>query len=177
MLVLGVATFVAPAAWGFPSLDDIARQVERAYPEIAHMAPETLATLLDDTPERVLVLDVRKPAEFAVSHIPGAERVDPAMTAERFRQLFAKRLAGMTVVLYCSVGMRSSRLAGRIAADARALGAESVHNLRGGIFAWHNLKLPLEVRGSATNVVHPYGPVWSRYIAARDRIRYAPPLH
>ena len=109
-----------------------------------------------------------------MSRIPGALRVDPGIDAAEFRRRFASRLAGRTVVLYCSVGVRSSRLALRVADAAKKDGAAAVVNLSGGIFAWSNQSRPLVVGAGdgQTSHVHPYNASWGRYLEDQRKARY-----
>lgn len=120
----------------------------------------------------VLVLDVREADEFAVSHIPGAVRVDPGLTASQFQARFGSLLAGRTVIVYCSVGVRSSKLAERVESVTRAAGATGVYNLKGGIFAWHNFGLSLSQGQNRTEFIHPYSRSWSRYLDFPNYSRY-----
>lgn len=155
------------------SLAAVEAQVEHDFPEVTHLPPSDLEARLGS--DDVVVLDVREPAEYAVSRLPGALRVDPGMTERQFRAEFAGRLVGKTVVVYCSVGVRSSKLAVRIGKAARDLGATDLFNLRGGVFAWANGRRPLVTVGGTTDQVHPYSRKWSRYIDEQDRTRYEPP--
>jgi rhodanese-related sulfurtransferase len=145
-------------------------KVERDYPTVRSLLPEHFDRMLRHA-DQVVVLDVRDADEFGVSHVPGAERVDPAMTATEFAERFAERLPGKVVVLYCSVGVRSSVLARRIDAIARRSHALGVFNLRGGVFAWHNTGRRLEDVGRPTALVHGYDRNWSRFL---DFDNYAP---
>ena len=111
-------------------------------------------------PENWLVLDVREAEEFSVSHLPGAVHVAPDTTAEEFADQFSDDMTGRRVLLYCSVGQRSSKLADRIAATVEAAGGQGVANLRGGIFRWHGEHGPLVNADGPTDEVHPYNWFW-----------------
>jgi rhodanese-related sulfurtransferase len=110
---------------------------------------------LADDPSLV-VLDVRTPEEFAVSHLPGAVRVDPDR-ADLGSLAVAEE---STVVVYCSVGYRSAAIAEAL----EAAGVERVYNLRGGIFAWANEGRPMIRDGAPVHRVHPYDPIWGRLL-------------
>ena len=92
-----------------------------------------------------VLLDVRTQAEFDVSRIAGARRVDPD----------AKSVAlpkDTLIVTYCSVGYRSAKFAQRL----QEAGFTNVRNLEGSIFQWAN-------EGRATEPsakVHPYNEKW-----------------
>ena len=53
-----------------------------------------------------VLLDVRTPAEWEVSHLPGARRVDPQANAKTTAGDLAK---DAPIVTYCAVGYRSAR--------------------------------------------------------------------
>jgi rhodanese-related sulfurtransferase len=104
-----------------------------------------------------VLLDVRTPAEWNVSHLPGAKRVDPDASAESVAVALTKQTP---IVTYCAVGYRSGEMARRL----RAAGFSDVHNLEGSIFQWANEHRPL-VRGeTAVSQVHPYNTFWGRLL-------------
>jgi len=141
------------------------------YPNLSHVSAEEMnAALLGQ--EDVLLLDVRKETEYAVSHIDGALRVDPDISEEEFLRLYGDQAAGRTVVLYCSVGRRSSRLGDKVSAGLMEKGAVKVSNLEGGVFNWHNKTRPLVSGNHETDKVHPYNAWWSRLITRKDGIAY-----
>ena len=155
------------AACGAPSLDSVQADIERALPDVPQVRAE--AAFADDP----LVLDVRTPEEFRVSHLAGAVRVDPEARAADVLAAHPDA-ASRPVLLYCSVGWRSSVLADRL----RRAGVDA-RNLRGGAFGWRNDGRPLVRGGAPTGDVHPYDEAWGRLIedeAARvtDPDRAAP---
>lgn len=158
---------------GQQCLSALERTIEGEHRNVRSLLPQQFDELArNGTP--VLLLDVREPAEYAVSGIPGAIRVDPSISAEQFLQRFGDWLNGRTVVLYCSVGVRSSRLVERIDGVARQRGADDVVNLRGGIFAWHNYGRRLHQSAMPTDFVHPYSRRWSRYLDFPELARSKP---
>lgn len=164
---------VAALADGQSSLIEIEARVERDFPRVASMLPQHAYQLIRERRD-VLVLDVREADEFAVSHIPGAVRVDPGLSAAQFQARFGPALAGRTVIVYCSVGVRSSRLAERVENVTRTAGATGLYNLKGGIFAWHNFGLALSEGQDRTEFVHPYSRAWSRYLDFPNYSRMTP---
>lgn len=104
-----------------------------------------------------LLLDVRTPAEFRQSHLPGAQRVDPGAQPATVQALIPSH---RPVVVYCSVGWRSSELAERL----RMSGLTNVMNLEGSIFAWANEHRPLEADGHPVTKVHPYNATFGRLL-------------
>lgn len=101
--------------------------------------PAALTTRLADAdPPRLL--DVRSPAEFAASHIPGSVNLPLDTVLERRAELRRHLDAGgTTVVLVCRSGQRAARA-------ERALGPAGVAVLTGGLAGWEAAEGPL-VRG------------------------------
>lgn len=126
-------------------------------------------TALREAPEEWLVLDVRQSEEFAVSHLPGAVRVDPDISIEQFKSRFADRLSERRVLLYCSVGQRSSALADRITAVVESADGLGVANLQGGIFRWQGEGGPLVNADGPTDTVHPYNWFWGQLRPGRPQ--------
>lgn len=164
-LIVAALVPAAPAAatGGQRALHDFEAKVERRYPTVRSLLPEHFDSLVRER-DRIVLLDVRDAAEYAVSHIPGAEHVDPAISVAEFESRYGARMTGKIVVLYCSVGVRSSELARRIDESARRAHALGIFNLRGGVFAWHNTGRRLEDAGRTTSKVHGYDSSWSRYL-------------
>lgn len=170
-LITSLLAPVAALADGQASLTEIEARVERDFPRVPSLVPQQAETLMREA-GKVLVLDVREADEYAVSHVPGAVRVDPGLSAAQFRSRFGAGLKDRTVIVYCSVGVRSSKLAERIEDVTRAAGAAGVYNLKGGIFAWHNFGLGLRRGPQLTEFVHPYSRSWARYLDFPNYARY-----
>ena len=105
-----------------------------------------------------VLLDVRTPAEWNVSHLPGARRVEPNATAEAAAVKLAKNAP---IVTYCAVGYRSGELAARL----RNAGYTNVQNLEGSIFEWANEHRSLVRDGKLAKRVHPYSAVRGRLLS------------
>ena len=142
--------------------------IER-YPEVSHISPEELESMAR---ESLVFFDVREADEYDVSQIDGAIRVSPSIRASTFLQEYAAELKGKTVILYCSVGERSSRLAEQIM--SQSTGATAVYNLEGGIFRWHNEHRSVANTRGDTTFVHPYSRRWGRLLERQDQVRMAP---
>lgn len=136
----------------------IEREIRTEFPGVRQLSTADLAAQVSGG-GRPLLLDVREADEFAVSHLEGARLatdVDMALA----------QLEGVPrdepVVVYCSVGYRSSRLAAELAER----GFTDVANLEGSIFAWANEGRPV-VRGDApADEVHPYDASWGELLRA-----------
>lgn len=132
------------------------------FSEVRQTSTALLADQLS-TPARApgevppLVIGCRSREEFARSHLPGALHLTSvdAVTAE-----VADHQAA--IVVYCSVGLRSSALV----RDLSAAGFQNVSNLEGSIFCWANERRPLvNSAGIPTTDVHPYNPRWGTLLS------------
>ena len=167
-LVLAAVVAVAGAAIGLglrPLRLALLRYGVRArFPEVRTISTAELAAWRADAGRvQPLVLDVREPAEFAVSHLAGSRSLPLAQAGP---SAIADTPRDRPIVVYCSVGLRS-------AIAARALqrgGFTQVQNLEGSIFQWANEARPL-VRsdGSPADTVHPYDARWGRLLAPERR--------
>jgi rhodanese-related sulfurtransferase len=127
------------------------RWIRRRFPDVAVISCEELADRLAGEGPVPLLIDARGPEEFALSHLAGARRLAETDA------LGAAGLARQTaIVVYCSVGYRSARLARSL----RQAGFTDVRNLEGSLFRWANLGLPLAGAGSGRTRVHPFHPCW-----------------
>lgn len=136
----------------------IEAEIRARFPDVPQLTTAELARELAAPPaERPLLLDARAPEEYAVSRI-GDARLAPDLAAA-LRALEGADPA-REVVVYCSVGWRSSSLA----SELRARGFRNAVNLEGSIFAWANEGRALERDGAAVRAVHPYDEEWGRLL-------------
>ena len=141
----------------------VRKRIAKEFPNVPQLATQDLAAwLADGKREKPVLLDVRAPEEFSVSHLPGARRIDPDATASQLEPAIAK---DQPIVTYCSVGYRSSAFAARL----RAAGYTKVQNLAGSIFQWANEDRPLVSDGKSATVVHPYSAIWSGMVKKERR--------
>ncbi len=132
------------------AIQAICRIVCWRFPEVPQISIGDLhRDWTSESGPKPLLLDVRTAAEFAVSHLPGAVRIDPGAEADLVASLMRP---GVRTVVYCSVGYRSSQLAARL---IRA-GHGPIANLEGSIFEWANHGFPLEADGQPVRRVHCY---------------------
>ncbi len=78
----------------------------------------------------VLLLDVRRPDEFANGHLPGAVNID--VTAPDFAQRVAALDKTRPTYVYCRSGARSTRAATQLT----QAGFVHISNLIGGVLEW-----------------------------------------
>lgn len=128
------------------------RSIRRKFPAVRQVDPATLAAQLQQHPQPVL-LDVRSPEEYAVSHLPDARQIPPA--TQDFSSF--PGAPDTPIVCYCSVGYRSARLCDRL----QAAGYKNVANLEGSIFEWVNQGYPVYRAGQEVRSVHPYSWQWA----------------
>lgn len=152
------------------TLSDIEATVSRRY-KVPEMSVGVLAERMS-APDIVL-FDVREPDEFALSHIAGAQRIDPDMSGPAFLARYGRDLQGKVAVFYCAVGVRSGIMVDRVQAGLPVYGAASAYNLRGGIFRWFAAGQPVRSEAGEVVSVHPYDGSWKqlldRTLAARSR--------
>jgi sterol desaturase/sphingolipid hydroxylase (fatty acid hydroxylase superfamily)/rhodanese-related sulfurtransferase len=137
--------------------------VHEAFPQVQRVTVHDLSAWLADTnrPQPGLY-DVRTPDEFAVSHLPGAIRMDPRSRAHDV----VKRIdPAKPAVFYCSVGHRSSQMADQL----RVLGRTNVFSVEGSIFAWSNAGLPLVSNDVPVKLVHPFSESYARLLPPEAR--------
>src|SRR5262245_53209566 len=101
-----------PSVLGGVTLEDlerIKRITRNAFPGVAQISTATLADWMEAS-KPLLLIDVRHPAEFAVSQLGGARNLHKvSLIADALKKMKPER-----TVLYCSVGFRSSQMAARL---------------------------------------------------------------
>lgn len=168
LVLLGLGVLAALAVWMVRpravAWSAIERDLATRYPDVPTTTTAALADRLGG-PDAPVVLDARTEAEYAVSHLPGARRVDPDADARALSLALADVDRQRDVVVYCAVGVRSARVAQRL----REVGFESVANLEGSIFRWANEGRAVVRDGQAVGEVHPYDAVWGRLLVPERR--------
>jgi rhodanese-related sulfurtransferase len=130
------------------------RMIAADFPDVSTLTTDSLAArLADSTRPRPLLLDARSPEEYDVSHLPGARRVDPTADSLPHLDTLSRE---RPIVVYCSVGYRSARVAARL----QEQGFTDVRNLEGSIFRWANEGRPVVRNGPPVDAVHPYNATW-----------------
>lgn len=142
------------------------RLISRKFPAVKSITTNELAQWLNEpSTSQLLLLDARTEAEYETSHLQHAQQIDP----------YDPNLEAVTnfkhtpIVVYCSVGYRSARIADRL----QQQGCDLVYNLEGSIFKWANEKRPLYQSDRPTTLVHPYNHLWGQLLNSRSRaIKY-----
>lgn len=136
-------------------------EIRETFPEVPHLTTAQLADKIDRG-DPVLLLDARSAEEFRISHLSRAVRANTVRTALNAIRADSRR---PTVVVYCSVGYRSSRLVSRL----QARGVDNVFNLEGSLFQWANEGRPFVRNGEPAATVHPYDDDWGALL--KDAVR------
>lgn len=133
-------------------------KLDKTLRAMLHFSVPTISVdSLKKMSDRIL-LDAREQNEFDVSHIPtarycGYDHFDPSV------------LAGVQkhkkIVVYCSIGVRSEKIAEKI----KTMGYTHVANLYGGQFEWVNTgNSSVDKAGNKTRKVHAYNRLWSIFL-------------
>lgn len=130
---------------------------------LSHSVPEVSAKELHKMKEEVIILDAREPSEFAVSHIENAIAIgyENADTT-----LFDQLPKDKKIVVYCSVGYRSEKIAERLQSE----GFKDVSNLYGGIFEWKNAGYDVVNDSGKTNNVHAFNKKWGIWLNRGNKV-------
>lgn len=151
-------------------LDKIHQEILEKYPRVSHVQSELLAAASSE----VLYFDVREIDEYQVSHLSGATQLNPDITLAQFEARFGDEIAGKTLIFYCSVGRRASRLIDRLHPVLSQVEGTRAMNLEGGIFRWHNDERSLVQDRQPTDKVHPFNWFNSRLLVRRSKASYSP---
>ncbi len=112
-----------------------------------------------------MLLDTRTFQEYQVSRLPGAQWLGFEPINEELIQHLS---VDDTLLLYCSIGYRSERVAEQL----RTRGFKNVFNLYGGIFEWVNQGKTLENNnGEPTRQVHPYNFWWGLFLTDGEKTK------
>ena len=167
VVALPLAVAAGGAVWRHlrpaPEWERIKADIRARFPGVKQLSTADLAAWLADASRPVpILLDARSEEEFAVSHLPKARRAETQAIPEDLE-------SSQPIVVYCSVGYRSSRLAERM----QAVGFSSVYNLEGSIFEWVNQGHEV-VRGETpVREVHPYDEQWGQLLDPVRRAKHS----
>lgn len=138
------------------NMNDVIASVRKKFPSVRQLSTEQLANWIADT-NRVtpLLVDAREAEEFSVSHLEKARN----LKSPREVKLVAASNQ-QPIVVYCSVGYRSSALAEKL----QRAGFVDVSNLEGSLFQWANEGRPLFRGTNQVRVVHPFNAKWGKLL-------------
>ena len=140
---------------------EVIRDVRNKYPDVRQLQTDELRSWLSGPNKKsIFLIDARAKKEFQISHISGAKNI-PYRNEDPLKYL--KNIKpDNPIVVYCSVGYRSSILAKKL----QALGFKAVYNLEGSIFKWANEGNPLVQGHTVVHKVHPYNAHWGSLLEA-----------
>ena len=134
----------------------------RKFPNVEWISTEEFAHwLADPLKPQPIILDARSEAEYAVSHLKQSKRIEPN---DPNLAIFTGS-KDKPIVVYCSVGYRSARIAERL----QQAGFSVVYNLEGSIFQWANEGRPVFKDERPTMLVHPYDDLWGKLLKSEYR--------
>ncbi len=113
---------------------------KRSAGGVPNLNPNEAVTLINRS--HALVLDVRDESEFATGHIAEAMHIPVANLEARLNEL--KKYKDKAILVNCQRGLRG----GQACEILRKAEFSQVHNLKGGLNAWVEAKLPI-VTGAA----------------------------
>ena len=124
---------------------------------LSHSVPEVTVSqvkMMND----VLLLDAREWKEYQVSHLKNAKFVGyDEFDLDKLKLINKNK----KIVLYCSVGYRSEKIADKL----KQAGYTNVSNLYGGIFEWVNQgNVVVDEKGTATKNIHAYNKTWGVWL-------------
>jgi rhodanese-related sulfurtransferase len=99
-------------------------------PSKVDLSPEEFADHIQNTPDAI-ILDVRTPEEYDSGHLPGAINID--INGFDFLEQVENLDPSRPYFVYCKMGGRSARAC----LTMHEQGFANLHNLKGGILAWH----------------------------------------
>ncbi|WP_199330625.1 rhodanese-like domain-containing protein [Microcoleus sp. FACHB-68] len=139
------------------------RLITMKFPDIQWISTKELAQWLEDPAQlKPILLDARTEAEYTVSHLKAAQRIDPKVPD---CAAFEEIAFDQPVVVYCSVGYRSAGVVQKL----QEAGFHHVYNLEGSIFKWANENRPIFKEGLPAQLVHPYDAFWGKLVECRCR--------
>lgn len=142
--------------------------ITRKFPSVKWISTRELAQWLEDAAKpQPIVLDVRSEAEYAVSHLKSAMRIDPCHPNLDELSTLKVNPQATHIVVYCSVGYRSASVAQQL----EQAGFYRIYNLEGSIFQWANEERPVYKNNQLTLLVHPYNARWGKLLKSRHRAK------
>ena len=104
--------------------------------QVGAISPSEAVRLMNR--EKAVVVDVCEPAEFAAGHVVGARSI-PLSALPASRELPSNK--NLPLILVCASGARAARAA----TNLRKAGYANAQVLAGGMKAWRDASLPVEV--------------------------------
>jgi rhodanese-related sulfurtransferase len=109
--------------------------IESAFRKHKLVSPTEAVRLMDD--DNTVVIDVREPHEFSEGHISNALHIPLGKLEERVYELESHKQH--PIIVTCQSGTRSSAACKKLV----GLGFNEVFEIKGGMLAWGDDKLPI----------------------------------
>jgi len=90
--------------------------------------------------DNAVIMDVRTPVEYEMSHITGSVNVD--VQDEFFEEMVAELDPSKTYIVHCTKNPADGR-SSRALETLKSLGFKHLYSLEGGYVAWKDAELPL----------------------------------
>ncbi len=143
---------------------EVISDIRDKYPDVRQLRTDELYSWLTGSEsEPIILIDARGIEEFRVSHITGARNIPH--DKDLLKHLIDIK-PDSPIVVYCSVGYRSSILAGKL----QDMGFTRVYNLEGSIFKWANEGRPLVQDKVTVRKVHPYNAHWGNLLERKYHV-------
>ena len=157
-------TIVTIEAQTFLQWSTVKQDIRQRFPAVPQLSTvELVAWLADSTRTPPLLLDTRSVDEYAVSHLYHAHR---ATSLKEALILLDSLATDQSLVLYCSVGYRSSALVKKLNTHTT-----KIYNLEGSFFEWANSGYPIYKGPVRVNTVHPYNNKWGQLLTPTLRAK------
>ena len=140
----------------------ISRFLRYKFPDVSNISTEEVSHLDQD---RTILVDTRKREEYDVSFIPRAVHLKFPATEEDVTKFVSDHVREdiENIVCYCSLGYRSSIVAGMFSKQLQEQNMTSIHvyNLEGSIFKWVNEGRAVHNPSLETvHYSHPFNLMW-----------------
>ena len=138
--------------------------VKNKFPDVDNITTDELSEKVKHN-NNLLVVDNRQQQEYNVSFINGAKLLEFPLTENVLTEFVEKNVSDETeeIICYCSVGYRSSVVAGQLGAILAEKKKDDVkvYNLEGSMFKWVNEDRPVtNVKSETVCYAHPYSYMW-----------------
>ena len=141
------------------TIDEVLKKFNKN--NITYIKPSELSTI-----KNYILLDAREKNEFDVSHLESAKYIGFNNYKESdFLKLNLDK--NTTIIVYCSLGVRSEKIAEKI----KKLGYSNIFNLYGGLFQWKNEGGKVfDNSNLETQNVHAFSKEWSVYLKKGKKV-------
>ena len=158
-ITLYIAILFSLNSFSQKTIDEVLKKFNKN--DIIYIKPSELSSI-----KNYILLDAREKNEFDVSHLESAKYIGFNNYNENdFLKLNLDKKS--TIVVYCSLGVRSEKIAEKI----KKLGYTNIFNLYGGLFQWKNEGGKVfDNSNLETQNVHAFSKEWSVYLKKGKKV-------